>query len=35
MVAADQKKKESVDLELLPGHDSKFSTRGSNRILVV
>ena len=35
MVVADQGKKLSVDSELLCGHSSKFSTLGSNRMLVV
>ena len=35
VVAVDQGKKKSVDLELSHGRGSKFSTRGSNRMLVV
>ena len=35
VVAMDQKKKQSVDLELSRGRGSKFSTQGSNRMLVV
>ena len=35
MVAVDQRKKQSVDSELSHGRGSKFSTRGSNRMLVV
>ena len=35
MVAADQRKKQSVDSELSRGRGSKFSTRGSNRMLAV
>ena len=34
MVAADQRKMLSVDLKLSCGRGSKFSTRGSNRMLV-
>ena len=35
MVAVDQGKKQSVDSELSRGRGSKFSTWGSNRMLVV
>ena len=35
MVAMDQGKKSSMDSELLSGHGSKFSTQGSNKMLVV
>ena len=35
MVDVDQRKKESMDSELSHGCSSKFSTRGSNRMLVV
>ena len=35
MVAMDQGKKKFVDSKLSPGHGSKFSTQGSNRMLVV
>ena len=35
MVAIDQGKKQFVDSELSRGRDSKFSTQGSNKMLVV
>ena len=35
MVAVDQGKKQFVDSQLSRGHGSKFSTQGSNRMLVV
>ena len=35
VVVVDQEKKKSMDLELSRGRGSKFSTRGSNRMLVV
>ena len=35
VVVADQGKKYSVNSELSRGRDSKFSTRGSNKMLVV
>ena len=35
VVAMDQGKKQSVDLELSGGRGSNFSTRGSNRMLVI
>ena len=35
MIVVDQGNKQSVDLELSRGRGSKFSTQGSNRMLVV
>ena len=35
VVAMDQRKMQSMDLELSRGHGSKISTRGSSRMLVV
>ena len=35
MVIVDQRKKQSVKSKLSCGRGSKFSTRGSNRMLVV
>ena len=35
MVAVDQKKKLSMESKLSHGYGSKFSTRDSNRMLVV